>query len=106
VVEAPRGTPGNWVAASADRSDSDLMDLSDAAQTWRENGFVILPGFIPRDELEPAACELELQFPSTEGFHDGTDPRRERFIGDQFAGIDYFPFASTEINLLAVHHRS
>ncbi|MFC4907391.1 hypothetical protein [Actinomadura gamaensis] len=49
--------------------------------------------------------ELGLLFPSAEGFHDGTDPRRGRFIGDEFAGIDTFPFASTEISLLAVHPR-
>jgi hypothetical protein len=81
------------------------VDLGEAAQAWREDGFVILPGFIPPDELKPAASELDLLFPSAEGFHDATDPRRERFIGDQFAGIDYFPFASTEISLLAVNHR-
>lgn len=81
------------------------MDLRGAAQAWCEDGFVILPGFIPPEELQPAADELELLFPSAEGFHDGTDPRRERFIGDQFAGIDYFPFEGTEISLLAVNHR-
>ncbi|MFE2939936.1 phytanoyl-CoA dioxygenase family protein [Streptomyces sp. NPDC059255] len=81
------------------------MDLEEAAQAWHEDGFVILPGFIPHDELKPAAGELDLLFPSAAGFHDATDPRRERFVGDQFAGIDYFPFASTEISLLAVNHR-
>ena len=81
------------------------MDLKEAAHAWREDGFVILPGFISPDELKSAAGELDLLFPSAEGFHDATDPRRERFIGDQFAGIDYFPFASTEISLLAVNDR-
>ncbi|MFC9623302.1 hypothetical protein ACFTXM_25990 [Streptomyces sp. NPDC056930] len=64
------------------------MDLEEAAQAWREDGFVILPGFIPPDELKSAAGELDLLFPSAEGFHDATDARRERFIGDQFAGVD------------------
>jgi hypothetical protein len=81
------------------------MDFDRAAQTWRSDGFVILPGFIPRDELKPSVAELDLMFPSAEGFHTGTDPRRERFIGDEFAGIDTFPFASTELSLLAVHDR-
>ncbi len=81
------------------------MDLKYAAQVWRTDGFVILPGFIPADELKPAVGELDLVFPSADGFHDGTDPRRERFIGDEFAGIDTFPFASAEISLLAVSHR-
>jgi hypothetical protein len=26
-------------------------------------------------------------------------------MGDEFAGIEYFPFASTELSLLAVNHR-
>ena len=81
------------------------MDLDDAARAWRSDGFVILPGFIPADELESAVGELDLLFPSAAGFHDGVDPRRERFIGDEFAGIDTFPFASSEVSLLAVNHR-
>lgn len=82
------------------------MDLEDAARAaWRADGYVILPGFIPAEELKPAVDELNLLFPSAEGFHDGTDPRRERFVGDEFAGIDTFPFAGTEVSLLAVNHR-
>ena len=81
------------------------MDHKDAAHALRSHGFVILPEFIPAGELRSAVDELGLMFPSPEGFHDGTDPRRERFIGDEFAGIDTFPFASTEISLLAVNHR-
>jgi hypothetical protein len=81
------------------------MDLIDAVRTWKSDGFVILPGFLPAAELTSAAQELNLLFPSADEFHDGTDPRRERFIGDEFAGIDTFPFTSTEISLLAVNHR-
>jgi hypothetical protein len=81
------------------------MDLDDAARTWARDGFVILPGFLPADELLPALEDLPTQFPSAEGFHDGTDPRRERFLGDEFAGIDTFPFLSTELSLLAGHDR-
>jgi hypothetical protein len=81
------------------------MDLDEAALAWDEDGFVILPGFIPGEELTSALGELTCQFPSAEGFHDGTDPRRERFVGDEFAGIDTFPFLSTELSLLAANHR-
>ncbi|MEV4539641.1 phytanoyl-CoA dioxygenase family protein [Asanoa sp. NPDC049518] len=81
------------------------MDLAEAARTWQSDGFVILPGFLPPAELAPAVRELDLLFPSADGFHDGTDPRRERFVGDEFAGIDSFPFASTEISLLALNQR-
>jgi Phytanoyl-CoA dioxygenase (PhyH) len=81
------------------------MDLKGAAQSWQSDGLLILPGFIPAEELKSAVAELDLMFPSAEGFHGGIDPRRERFIGDEFAGIDTFPFASTELSLLAVNHR-
>jgi len=81
------------------------MDLDDAVPAWNDDGYAILPGFIPADELKPAVAELDLMFPSARSFHDGTDPRRVRFIGDEFAGIDTFPFASTEVSLLAVHPR-
>ncbi|GIF74632.1 phytanoyl-CoA dioxygenase family protein [Asanoa siamensis] len=74
-------------------------------RAWQSDGFVILPGFLPAAELTAATKELDLLFPSADGFHDGTDPRRGRFVGDEFAGIDTFPFASTEISLLAVNDR-
>ena len=34
--------------------------------------------------------ELELSFPTTEGFHDRSDPRHERYREDEFDGIDRF----------------
>lgn len=82
-----------------------VANLDDAVRSWHEYGFVILPGFIPAEELKPALDELESMFPSAEGFHDATDPRRDRFVGDEFAGIDSFPFASAEVGLLAVQPR-
>jgi hypothetical protein len=81
------------------------VDLDSAAKAWQTDGFVILPGFIPADDLTAATAGLDLMFPSAENFHTGTDKRRDRFIGDEFAGIDTFPFASTHLSLLTVHHR-
>jgi hypothetical protein len=81
------------------------MELDDAVQAWNDDGYAILPALIPAEELKPAVAELGLMFPPADGFHDGTDPRRDRFIGDEFAGIDPFPFASTEVSLLTVHPR-
>jgi hypothetical protein len=69
---------------------------------WESDGFVVRPGLL---DVKAAAAELDQMFPSPDGFHDGTDPRRERFIGDEFAGIDTFPFASVEVSLLAVHDK-
>jgi hypothetical protein len=84
---------------------SAAADLDAAAQAWLSHGFVILPGYIPARELRPAVSYLGLLFPSADGFHDRTDPRYSRYLGDEFAGIDRFPFASAEISLLAVHDR-
>jgi Phytanoyl-CoA dioxygenase (PhyH) len=81
------------------------MGQDGIAQEWQTHGFVILPGFIPPGELRPALGELATVFPSADGFHDGTDPRASRFTGDEFAGIDSFPFSSVELSLLAVSER-
>ncbi|MFI0479372.1 phytanoyl-CoA dioxygenase family protein [Actinomadura sp. 9N215] len=81
------------------------MDLSQAIRDWRSQGFAVLPGYLSDEVLDPAVAELSLMFPSEQGFHNGSDPRRQRFLGDEFAGIDTFPFISTEISLLAVHDR-
>jgi hypothetical protein len=81
------------------------MELGDATQAWRTDGFVIVPGYLSADDLAPALDELSLCFPTATGFHDGSDPRGQRFVGDEFAGIDTFPFASSQLSLLAVHVR-
>jgi hypothetical protein len=73
--------------------------------TWRTDGFVMLPGHLSSGDLASALAELERMFPTPEGFHDGTDPRRQRFVVDEFDGIDAFPFASPAMSLLAVHPR-
>jgi len=42
-------------------------------------------------------------FPSGDDFHDAVDPQRNaRFIGDEFNGIDSFPFASPALNRIPV----
>jgi len=82
-----------------------VVDLGRAAQEWRTHGFVILPGYVPPADLEPALGELSVMYPTAAGFHDGTDERRERFTADEWAGIDRFPFRSAEMSLLAVSDR-
>jgi hypothetical protein len=82
-----------------------VVDLNSAAQHWQTHGFVILPGFVPAGELKPALDELPAMYPTADGFHDGTDERRNRFTVDEWAGIDSFPFGSTELSLLAVSDR-
>jgi len=82
-----------------------VVDLDSAAQAWQMHGFVILPGFVPAAELKPALEELPSMYPTAEGFHGGSDERRDRFTADEWAGIDSFPFRSTELSLLAVSDR-
>ncbi len=81
------------------------MDLTEARRTWLEHGFVVLPAYLRPEDLKPAVAHLYQLFPTAEGYHDGTDPRSGRFVEDQFAGIDLFPFRSVEFSLLAVHDR-
>jgi hypothetical protein len=88
-----------------DSADLASADLDSAVEEWRTHGFAILPGFIPAGELRPALDQMPTMFPTADGFHDGTDERRSRFTGDEFAGIDTFPFGSTELSLLAVSDR-
>ncbi|MFI5691287.1 phytanoyl-CoA dioxygenase family protein [Kribbella sp. NPDC051586] len=73
------------------------------ADEWRTRGFVVLPGFLSGEDLEPALGELPAMFPTPEGFHGGTDERRSRYVEDEFDGIDAFPFTSPAFSLLAVH---
>lgn len=81
------------------------MTNQSVVATWRTQGFVILPGFLSESDLAPALAELPTMFPTPGGFHDDTDPRRSRYVGDEFEGIDQFPFASAAFSLLAVHPR-
>lgn len=79
------------------------MDLDAAARAWDDDGFAILPAYLPTDVLQPAVSELGLLFPSGDDFHDGVDPdRNARFVGDEFKGIDGFPFASLALNRVPV----
>lgn len=73
------------------------------ADVWRTEGSVVLPGFLSEADLAPVVAALETMFPGLAGFHDGTDPRRTRYVADEFDGIDTFPFTSVEFSLLAVH---
>jgi hypothetical protein len=95
----------NLLQSTGPRQEGGVMDLDSAAREWRTHGFVILAGFIPAAELQPALDELPVMYPTAEGFHDGTDERRDKFTTDEWAGIDNFPFRSTELSLLAVSSR-
>jgi hypothetical protein len=94
-----------WDAAELAVVKSGDMDFEGIARGWNTDGFAILPGYLSAEDLAPARGELEAMFPTPAGFHDGTDPRRSRFLCDEFNGIDTFPFTSVQMSLLAVHER-
>jgi hypothetical protein len=74
-------------------------------ESWRSDGFVVLPKFLSAADLATVVAELPSMFPTPAGFHEETDPRRTRYLDDEFDGIDEFPFTSTALSLLAVHPR-
>ena len=78
-------------------------DINAAVTSWRDHGFAILPGFVSATNLRPALRELSFLFPTADEFHDRVDPEKNRGFEDEFGGITDFPFASTELSLLAVH---
>lgn len=84
-------------------SELRLARLDAAADAWRDHGFVVLPGYLSASDLQPALEELPSVFPTSDEFHDGVDPDRNRRFSEEFGGIDDFPFDSTELSLLAVH---
>jgi hypothetical protein len=94
VLSAERLAGRKPVAPRVSGPQIDSVDKR-IVNTWRADGFVILPAYLSAEDLAPALGELETMFPTPEGFHDGTDPRRDRYIHDEFDGIDVFPFAST-----------
>lgn len=77
-----------------------------AVQLLRDDGYAILPGFIPETELADAIGELPLMYPTAEEFEAEADSTRmHRFRESQFGGVDCLPFASMAWNLLAVNPR-
>ena len=82
--------------------DADV-DLDAARHSWLTDGYVVLPGHLPDADLQAAVGELDQLFPSADDFHAGADPdRNARFVGDEFDGIDAFPFASLALNRIPV----
>ena len=79
------------------------FDIDAAVVAWREDGFAILPAYMPTAELTSAVAELPMLFPTAGEYHDQVDPERNRRFDDEFGGIDDFPFDSTALSLLAVH---
>ena len=82
------------------------MDMLEAAEPWRRNGYVILPGYLRGDHYDAAVADLPVIYPPASQFHgQPDDPAGARFRGDEFGGIAVFPFASVALSRLVVHDR-
>lgn len=87
------------------RDPGNRVPLNALLEEFEDRGFVVLPGYLDAGILADALGEIEQQFPSGSSFHDGTDPRVERYRGNAFAGVDRFPFESVELSMLVVDAR-
>lgn len=68
------------------------MRVDDAQlATLREQGFVVIPGFIPPDELAAAQAALWQVFPRPDDYFSNPEIHA-KFTKSQFAGIRHFPY--------------
>lgn len=82
------------------------MDLLEAADAWRRDGYVILPGYLRGDAYEAAVADLPRIYPTARQFHSADDDSTAaRFRGDEFGGIIAFPFASIALCRLVIDDR-
>ena len=86
-------------------------ELVTAARRWQEEGFALVPGLIPRDEIDSAADEVAGLYDSdtfddynrARGFGDG-EPTGRLFRSTQFDGMRGFPMRGCQaLNDLFVH---
>jgi hypothetical protein len=82
------------------------VDLSDAAATWRRDGFVVLPGYLDGPELEAARQDLAAVYPSAADYHAASREGRNRvYTSDEFGGIIAFPFPTVALCRVVVHDK-
>ena len=80
------------------------MRLTDAAlDQVRDEGYVIVEDFLAADELAAARQALWLHFPPAGGVLRRARRRFPRYAGDQFGGVEEFPYKSWDLNRLAFH---
>jgi Phytanoyl-CoA dioxygenase (PhyH) len=71
--------------------------------TWRRDGWCMIEGAIPADDLVAAQNALALMFPSAEEMAGGPDDERTSAWRTWDAAWPEFPFKSTRLNRLVVH---
>lgn len=79
------------------------LALRDAQDKYRENGYVVLPRYLPDEDLRGARDELPLVFPTAATYHGSSDEElRAQFAGRGSAGVRFFPFPSLAWSLLGI----
>jgi Phytanoyl-CoA dioxygenase (PhyH) len=74
----------------------------DHLEEVRARGFCLIEGFLDPDELRAAQDALWLHFRKPEEYF--TDPSRyPQYAGDQFGGVEEFPYRAWPLNRLAFH---
>jgi hypothetical protein len=53
----------------------------DEVATWRDNGWVLIEGLVPTDEIDAAAADLREIFPTPEQYHSDPEGEHERRLG-------------------------
>jgi hypothetical protein len=74
----------------------------EALREVRKRGYTVVEGFLGAEELRAAQDALWLHFPKPDEFF--SDPTTHaRYLGDQFGGVEEFPYRSWDLNRLAFH---
>jgi hypothetical protein len=94
---------GDAAPRTRDRPTDDRLDVRAALD---EDGFVVLPDFLPAHDLAAAIDEIPLMYPTADRFHgDPDDEQVRKFSASQFGGVELLPFESPAWNLLALDQR-
>ena len=104
--------PTELVSTPVDRTDADatsvddrtdagatsvgIADLDEAAQHWREHGWVLVDQLVPTADIDHAVEELWDLYPRPVEFHSGDPALRERFVGRSYNQGHKFPEADSE----------
>ena len=75
-----------------------VADFAEATRQWQQEGFAVVPGVVPADEIDAVAGDLSRlygadsfdDYNQARGFGDG-DPHGKQFRSSQFDGMRGFP---------------
>jgi hypothetical protein len=83
-----------------------MADTRSPKTRWLEDGWCVIEGLLPAEDIAAAQRALPALFPTAEEFADDIDPERNRpFRVDSHSVIPTFPFEDGALNALVVHDR-